>query len=61
MVHTVSEGLVAYVRQAEGGVVQLNAGDAVPAEADEKHVAELVKSGVLSEAKTPATPAKPKD
>lgn len=48
-----NDGLVAFVRLAEGGTVKLHAGDAVPAEADPTHVAELVERGVLTEVQEP--------
>lgn len=58
MAYAVNEGLVAFVRLTEGGVAQLNAGDTVPAEADQDHVARLVEKGVLTETKEPkAQPA----
>lgn len=51
MAHVVNDGLVAFVRRAEGGTVKLHAGDTVPAGADADHVAVLTESGVLSEVK----------
>lgn len=50
----VKPDLVAYVRLTEGGTVKLHAGDTVPAEADENHVAELVERGVITEVEEPS-------